>query len=203
MSWQQLSSLFRSTEFSAAITGAVVGGIITGLFSLFVQWQAAGYQRRRDRETEREAVNRTLQAVATEFDTFRAKFLQALKRDFVEPDPNAPFIHLPKVPPLAQPFFAIFDSNAAVLGLVMDTALRRQIVVTYFTLKSLIDTVNHYVKGREFWEWVGYQSTTGNREIPKEEAELWAKHIRESIPEIETEISALIEAIEKYLKQTA
>jgi hypothetical protein len=186
MSWQQLSSLFRSTAFSAAITGAVVGGIITGLFSLFVQWQAAGYQRKRDRETEREAVNRTLQAVATEFDTFRAKFLQALKRDFVEPDPNAPFINLPKVPPLAQPFFAVFDSNAA-----------------YFTLKSLIDTVNHYVKGREFWEWVGYQSTTGNREIPKEEAELWAKHIRESIPEIETEISALIEAIEKYLKQTA
>jgi hypothetical protein len=203
MSWQQLSSLFSSTEFSAAITGAVVGGIITGLFSLFVQWQAARYQRRRDRETEREAVNRTLQAIATEFVTFRAKFLHALKRDFVEPDPKAPLIHLPKVPPLAQPFFAVFDSNAAVLGLVIDTALRRQIVVTYFTLKSLIDTVNHYVKGREFWEWVRYQSTTDNREIPKEEAELWAKYIRESIPEIETQISALIEAIENYLKQSA
>jgi hypothetical protein len=161
MSWQQLSSLFRSTEFSAAITGAVVGGIITGLFSLFVQWQAAGYQRKRDRETEREAVNRTLQAVATEFGTFRAKFLQALKRDFVEPDPNAPFINLPKVPPLAQPFFAVFDSNAAVLGLVMDTALRRQIVVTYFTLKSLIDTVNHYVKGRSF----GNGSVTSRRRV--------------------------------------
>ena len=63
--------------------------------------------------------------------------------------------------------------------------------------------MNHYVKGREFWEWVGYQSTTGNREIPKEDAELWAKHIRESIPEIEAQISALIEAIEKYLKQTS
>ena len=134
MSWQQLSSLFSSPEFSAAITGAVLGGIITGLFSLFVQWQAARYQRKRDRETEREAVNRTLQAAATEFDTFRAKFLQALKRDFVEPDPNAPFIHLPKVPLLAQPFFAVFDSNAAVLGLVMDTALRHQIVVTYLRM---------------------------------------------------------------------
>jgi hypothetical protein len=36
--------------------------------------------------------------------------------------------------------------------------------------------------------------------VAKEEAELWAKYIRESIPEIETQISTLIEAIEKYLR---
>jgi hypothetical protein len=53
-----------SKEFWAAIVGAVVGGLMTGLSVFYAQKQSANDQRQRDKETESRAINKTLQAIA-------------------------------------------------------------------------------------------------------------------------------------------
>jgi hypothetical protein len=115
--WQHvLLFLIESKEFWAAIAGALIGGLMTGWFTLRAQKQAAKDQRMRDRETEREAINGTLEAIATEVEVFKVKFLDSFERVFTEPDSGTPFRHLPKVASLRQNLCSVFDSNAAVLG---------------------------------------------------------------------------------------
>ena len=91
------SSLLSSKEFWAASLGAVIGGLLTGWFALLAQKGAAKDQRQRDQDMERRAINGTLQAIATEVELFKVKFLDGFARIFIEPNPQTPRAHLPKV----------------------------------------------------------------------------------------------------------
>ena len=130
--WQYVegffSWLFSAKEFWAAVLGAVIGGLLTGWFSLVAQQQASKDQRKRDVDAERRAINGALEAIATEVEVFKVKFLDAFVLTFKEFTPQTPRAHLPKLPPLTQNLPVVFDSNAAVLGRISDAALRCQIV---------------------------------------------------------------------------
>lgn len=137
------SSLLSSKEFWAAIpgilaalVGAVVGGLLTIVASIRAQKQAARDQRIRDREIEREAIRGTLEAIATEIEIFKVKYLDAFALVFTEFNPQTPRAHLPMIASLTQNLSVVFDSNAAVLGRISDAALRRKIVGTYVKLKG-------------------------------------------------------------------
>jgi hypothetical protein len=86
-------SLVSSTEFWAAIIGAVIGG----LFAVLTQFLSSRWQRKSERDAEARIVIGVLQAIETEVELFRAKFLDAFKLTFREPNPETPRIHLPKV----------------------------------------------------------------------------------------------------------
>jgi hypothetical protein len=206
--WQHLqhffSWLFHSREslagFVCAIVGATIGGLITGCYALLAQKQAAKDQRTRDRDTERETVRGTLEAIATEVEVFKVTFLDGFEEVFRPFDLGRPFVHLPQVIPLQQGLSIVFDSNAAVLGRINDAALRRKAVATYVELKAIIDVVNHYAKRRELFESVRYQpSAAGGPDPVKAEIETWAKNVREHIPILQKKIEDLLTEIRKYL----
>jgi hypothetical protein len=190
-----LNSLFSSKEFLAAIVGAAVGGF----FAILTQFLSTLWQRKGVRDSERRALVGTLQAMATEVEVFKVKFLDGFERVFGEPDPKTPFGHLPKVASLRQNLSSVFDSNAAVLGQITDAALRRKIVATYVTLKAMVDVVNYYSERREFFENVRYQpNVIGVNEV-RGEAETWAGNVRRNIPDLEKEIAELLADIGKHL----
>lgn len=169
-----LSSLFSSREFWAAIVGAAFGGF----FAILTQFLSTLWQRKGVRDSERRALVGTLQAMATEVEVFKVKFLDGFGIVFKEPTPEAPFRHLPKVASLKQNLFSVFDSNAAVLGQIPDAGLRRKIVATYAKLKAMVDVVNYYAERREFFENVRYQpNVIGVNEV-RAEAETWAGNVR-------------------------
>ena len=192
-----LLSLVESKEFIAALVGAVIGGLIAGFFTLIAQNNAAKDQRKRDREAGQEALKGTLQAIETEVDMFKRKFLDAFERVFLDPEPQR---NLPKFVSLKRNVSVVFDSNAAMLARVADAGLRGKIVSTYLTLKAVVDTVNHDEERRAAWEKI---STTtdliGINEI-KGEAERWAQKIRKRIPELQAEIADLLAGIRKYVE---
>ena len=199
MSFQQLSSLLNSTGFLAAIVGAVVGGLIAGGFTVWSQGQSNKAQRRRDRETDNEQIKGTLHAIATELETFKVRFVDGFRENFVEPDQQKPYDHLPKIVGFRHPYFVVFDSNASLLGRVTNAALRREIVSTYVKLKAVVDVISHYAERRDYWERIRYQQEFCDREVAKKEIENWAERIRNSIPDLEKEISDLLVNIRKYL----
>jgi len=183
----------------AAIVGAVVGGLIAGVFTVWSQGQSNKAQRRRDREAENEQIKGTLQAIATELETFKARFVDGFRENFVEPDQQKPYDHLPKIVGFRHPYFVVFDSNASLLGRVTNAALRREIVSTYVKLKAVVDVISHYAERRDYWERIRYQQEFSDREVAKKEIENWAERIRNSIPDLEKEISDLLVGIRKYL----
>jgi hypothetical protein len=199
MSFQQLSSLLNSTEFLAAVVGAVVGGLIAGGFTVWSQGQSNKAQRRRDREADNEQIKGTLQAIATELEAFKARFVDGFRKNFVEPDQQEPYAHLPKIVGFRHPYFVVFDNNASSLGRVTNAELRRKIVSTYVELKAVVDVIGHYAERRDYWERIRYQQEFRDREVAKEEIENWAERIRNSIPDLEHEISGLLVDIRKYL----
>lgn len=97
-----LFSLLESKEFIAALVGAVIGGLIAGFFTLIAQNKAAKDQRKRDRETGQEALKGTLQAIETEVDMFKRKFLDAFEKVFLGPEVQRTSSHLPKIASLKQ-----------------------------------------------------------------------------------------------------
>jgi len=82
---------------------------------------------------------------------------------------------------------------------VTNSALRREIVSTYVKLKAVVDVIGHYAERRDYWERTRYQEEFRDREVAKEEIENWAERIRNSIPDLEQEISGLLVDIRKCL----
>jgi hypothetical protein len=184
-----------------ALIGAFVGGRIAGRYALRAQEQAAKDQRTRDRETESETISGTLEAIATEVEIFKVKFLDAFKRVFEVANPEASPADSIKFARMNQSLFSVFDSNAAIVGRIPDAKLRRKIVATYITLKALVDVVNHYTEKQEEWTRISHQSNIpggGILEL-KGGVEKWAGNIRRYIPDLENEIIDLLAEIRKYL----
>jgi hypothetical protein len=182
----------------AAIVGAVVGGLIAGVFTVWSQGQSNRAQRSRDREAENEQIKGTLQAIATELETFKARFVDGFRENFVEPDQQKPYHHLPKIVGFRHPYFVVFDSNASLLGRVTNAALRREIVSTYVKLKAVVDVISHYAERRDYWERIRYQQEFRDRGSERR-IENWAERIRNSLPDLEKDISDLLVDIRKYL----
>ena len=166
------------------------------------QKRAAKDQRQRDRETEREAIEGTLQAIETEVDVFKLKYVDALKVLFKEPNPQAPPADPIAIPRSSQSLFGVFDSNAAMLGRITDAALRRKIVGVYVGLKLMVDNVNHYTERHQFWLNVSHQpNRIGGINQAKAEVESWASNIRMHIPLVEIQIKDLLSDIRSYLSK--
>jgi hypothetical protein len=159
------------------------------------------WQRKSERDAEDRMLSGVLQAIATEVELFKVKFLDSFELVFREPDPQMPAAHLPKVASLTQNLSTVFDSNAVVLGRIPDAALRRKTVATYLKLKAMVDVVNHYAAQRDSWESIRYQpSPGGGINERRAEVETWAERIRRNVPELESEIIDLLADIGKYLE---
>ena len=128
-----LSWFFGSKEFWAAIVGAVVGGLMTGVSALYAQKQAAKDQCNRDLQAERRTTDATLQAIAAEMEAFKLEF------------------DLSKPVDWKQNYFAVFDQNAGVIGQIANGNLRRNIIRTYSKAKGLMDYYN-YVRSPQLGE---------------------------------------------------
>ena len=85
--------------------------------------------------------------------------------------------------PLSRNYFAVFQSNSAILGKIDDKDLREKIIRVYGSSKSLFDYLNYYSR----------QSDTGDAK--PEEIE---QKIRAQIEEIQKMVSDVQKMILKY-----
>jgi succinate dehydrogenase/fumarate reductase flavoprotein subunit len=162
-----------------SLLAAMIGGWIAGKYALRAQKQAAEDQRQRDVEAERRTINSTLQAIGTELTVLKADFLDRLQQ--VDDGRERGFQIRG---PLSRNYFAVFESNAAMLGKIGAKDLREKIIRVYGSAKSLFDYLNHHSR----------QSDTG-KDAKLEELE---QQIRAQIEEIQKIVSDVQKMILKY-----
>jgi hypothetical protein len=124
---------------AVSLLAAMIGGWIAGRYALRAQKQAAEHQRQRDVEAERRAVNSILQAIGTELTVLQHDFLDRLQQA-----DDAHELVFQIRGPLSRNYFAVFESNAAMLGKIEDGVLRENIIRAYGSAKSLFDHLNYY-----------------------------------------------------------
>ena len=162
-----------------SLLAAIIGGWIAGKYALRAQKQAAEDQRQRDVEAERRTINSTLQAIGTELTVLKTDFLDRLQQVYDGRERGFQ-IRLP----LSRNYFAVFESNAAMLGKIGDKDLREKIIRVYGSAKSLFDYLNYYSR----------QSDTG-KDAKLEELE---QKLRAQIEEIQKMVSDVQKMILKY-----
>jgi hypothetical protein len=166
-----------------SLIAAIIGGWIAGKYALRAQEQAAEDQRQRDAEAHRRTTNSTLQAIGTELTVLKADFLDRLQQAYDgREDRRNPGFEIRG--PLSRNYFAVFESNAAMLGRIGDKDLREKIIRVYGSSKSLFDYLNYYSR----------QSDTG-KEAKLEELE---QKMRAQIEEIQKMVSDVQKLILNY-----
>ena len=200
-----LSSFLSSKEFYAALIGALIGGLLTGRYALRAQKQAAEDQRQRDQETERRAVNGTLQAIATELKILKSDCLDPLEKrlkELVRQREEARKNRLNEPPPLAmirteENRVTVFESNAGMLGKIENRELREKIVRVYGLNAGLLDSLN--ACARDFERWRSLHSADPEKSIigtMLEDFQIW---ILNGLGDLQGELAELLPKIEKYI----
>ena len=193
-----------SKEFWAAIVGAVVGGLMTGVSALYAQKQAAKDQRQRDQETEERAVKGTLQAIAAELKVFKAYGVDSLGKklkDLTHARELAQNHEGPKPEPFVMSrietnYFIIFESSAAILGRINDEQLRQGIISVYNLSKDLMDRLNAAFHEYQVWR---NASTAVGKDKSANMLMGFEDGIRKRADSLQRDLADLLPKIEKYL----
>lgn len=162
-----------------SLIAAIIGGWIAGKYALRAQEQAAEDQRQRDAEAHRRTTNSTLQAIETELTVLKADCLDRSQQVYDRREPGFEIRG-----PLSRNYFAVFESNAAMLGKIGDKDLREKIIRVYGSSKSLFDYLNYYSR----------QSDTG-KDAKLQELE---QKMRAQIEEIQKMVSDVLKMILNY-----
>jgi hypothetical protein len=163
-----------------SLLAAMIGGWIAGKYALRAQKQAAEDQRQRDVEAERRMINSVLQAVGTELTVLKTDFLDRLQQVY-EGREDLRERGFEVRGSLSRNYFAVFQSNAAMLGKIGDKDLREKIIRVYGSAKSLFDFLNYYSR----------QNHTG-KDAKLEELEQKIKAQIEEIQKMESDVQKLI-----------
>lgn len=124
-------------EIWAALLGAVVGGILTGLASwLTIRWQLKIESKLQEKE-KKDRINALLCALYHEIDSVWESYMSGAGKTMEElADAKDGFMYI--VPSMSN-YFPIYSGNVATIGLIQDALLRGKITRTYTCAMSLMD----------------------------------------------------------------
>ena len=188
----------------AALLGAIIGGALTGWFTLRAQKQAAKDQRQRDVEAERRAITGTLQAIAAELRVLKTRNFDVLGstlKDRADIRSQSGRNDFP--PPLAMSYtepnrLAVFESNAGILGKLEDAKLREQVIWVYELVRCVIDSLN--ADSREFVHWRSLPESSPEKRAVGDMLLRLEGSILIELADLQRESDELLRMIDEYLR---
>lgn len=192
---------FDWLTFGSAISGAVVGGLITGFFAIKATTKSFQHQRVHAEENEEKLIKGLLQSIHDEIETIYERYqdtMGARLESLLEGDALVFYY------PLVSDFFAVYNGNSFLIGRIPDNDLRKQIIKTYTMAKGMVDSfrLNNDLVGKfEFSNKVYEES---HQEVHKKQAmahyaELvdYAKTLKASHIDLKKEVTALLRVLRK------
>ncbi len=128
---------FDWSSFGSAITGAIVGGLITGYFALETTRRAIKNQRAHADENESKLIKGLLQAIHDEIETVYDRYQETMgsRLESLGDGGALAFYY-----PLVSDFFSVYNGNSFLIGRIPDNDLRKQIIKTYTLSKGMVDS---------------------------------------------------------------
>lgn len=124
-------------SFGSAISGAVIGGLVTGYFTHKATKDSFTNQLEQGDKNEERLIMGLLQAIHDEIESIFERYqdtmgvrLESLK----DGEPVALYY------PLVSDFFAVYNGNTFLIGRIRDHDLRKQIIKTYTLAKGIVDS---------------------------------------------------------------
>jgi hypothetical protein len=188
-------------SFSAAIIGAITGGLIAGLFSLISTRKAHENQQKLAEINESKIISGLLQAIHDEIETVYERYQEAMgaRLESLPENQGLTFYY-----PLVSDFFTVYNGNSFLIGRIPNNDLRKQIVKTYTLSKGMVDSFrmnNDLLSKYEYSEklYSETQSQVHKDHAIRHYASLvdYAKSLKELHKSLKTEINALLRVLHK------
>jgi hypothetical protein len=193
---------FDCTSFGSAITGAIVGGLITGYFAIKSTQKSFDNQKKQSDSNEAKLIKGLLQAIHDEVETIFDRYQDTMgaKLDSLNDGEALVFYY-----PLVSDYFTVYNGNSFLIGRIPDNDLRKQIIKTYTLSKGMVDSFrlnNDLVQKFEHSHMI-YQET--KQEIHQQQAQAYyqslveyAKTLKQSHNTLKQEASVLLRTLRKH-----
>ena len=198
---ETISNLDWAT-FGSAITGAIVGGLITGYFALEATKRSFKNQQEHLEKSERKLIKGLLQAIHDEVETVYERYMESMgaRLDSLEENGALTIYY-----PLVSDFFSVYSGNTFLIGRIPDNDLRKQIIRTYTLAKGIVDSFrlnNDLVQKFEHSNKI-FEET--KHDVHKQHAIAhynalvdYAKSLKESHLELKREVAGLLRTLRKH-----
>ena len=123
--------------FISTIAGIILGGLVTGCFSLKAVKNSYKNQLKLNEENENKAIMGLLHAIHDEIQTVFEIYQKnmGILVESTQGDSGIKYYY-----PLTSEYFNIYSGNSYLIGRIPDASLRKRIIVTYSLAKGLIDS---------------------------------------------------------------
>lgn len=187
--------------FSSSISGAIIGGLLTGYFALRSTDKSFENQRDHAEESERKMIPGLLQAIHDEIETLWDRYQETMGSQLETHTDGQAIL---RYYPLSSDFFTVYNGNSFLIGRIPDNDLRKQIIKTYTLAKGIVDSFrlnNHMVEKfetaakihQETSQEIHQQQTTAQLGVLVE----YAKTLKEGHKQLKQEVSLLLRSLRK------
>lgn len=121
-----------------SLISAVIGGLITGVFTLWAVDKTHKNDLIKDDQQEKLLIRGFIQSIKTEIETLWDVYQEGVGKNLEVLASGEPFLR--HYPLTQQEYFTIYEGNSNLVGRVKNEELRKLIVETYTKARGLIDS---------------------------------------------------------------
>ncbi|MCW5626852.1 MAG: hypothetical protein KIT73_19195 [Burkholderiales bacterium] len=144
----------------SGLIGAVIGGVLTGVFSIIAVNKTEKHNRDSQAEADSRVLKGLLQALHDELESIFERYQETMG------------VHIESLPegkplltyyPVINDFFTVYNANAFLIGRIENNDLRKSLVRTYILAKGLVDSyrMNNELLSK-FEHWHALSAETNN-----------------------------------------
>lgn len=192
MNWDSLNS---------GLIGAVIGGILTGVFSILAVNKTEKHHRDARTENDAKVLKGLLQALHDEIDSIYERYQENMGARIEALQEGTPLLIYY---PIINDFFTVYNANAFLIGRIENNDLRKSLVRTYVLAKGLVDSFrmnNELVSKFEHWHTLAEETKSQlhqkNAQAQYNVLAEYAKQIKKSHVEVKKSVSELMRMLHK------
>lgn len=144
----------------SGLIGAVIGGLLTGWFSIIAVNKTEKHRRDSQTTSDAKVLKGLLQALHDELESIFERYQETMGSQIESLPTGQPLLIYY---PVINDFFTVYNGNASLIGCIENNDLRKSLVRTYVLAKGLVDSyrMNNEILSK-FEHWNALHAETQN-----------------------------------------
>ncbi|MEI7695463.1 MAG: hypothetical protein WCI64_07450 [Chlorobium sp.] len=183
--------------FLSGISGVIIGGLITGIFSICAVILTNKHNMEVLETKEAKVLRGLLQALHTEIDCVFEHYKKTAG-EYLKNTPNKGKIIF--YYPVLSDYFTVYNENASMIGRIENDELRKLLVETYVKAKSLIDSFKMNNEHLSKYEQLNEQAIKTNCPVDHEKVVLQNEYLNSYGDQIRNSHAEMTKCVDKLLQ---